>query len=149
MLLRAQGSIAFVAQARVVLAVGEDSEAPGRRLLVGVKNNLGPIATSLAFRISDDGLRWEGAINGTADQLLAGDEAETRTARHERDAAVAFLRELLEQGPVKSKQIEADAQANGISRSTLWRAKQALGIKAERAKTVEGNTGPWYWYLPS
>jgi putative DNA primase/helicase len=132
-----------------VLAVGEDPDAPGRRLLVGVKNNLGPIAASLAFRICDDGLRWEGTVEGTADQLLAVDEAETRSARTERDEAKAFLRDLLMSGPVKSKQIETDAQANGISRATLWRAKQALGIKAERGKTIEGNTGPWYWYLPS
>src|SRR5262249_55073954 len=44
LLLRAQGSVAFVAQARIVLAVGEDPDHDGRRLLVPVKNNLGPAA---------------------------------------------------------------------------------------------------------
>jgi RecA-family ATPase len=45
-LLRAQGSIAFVAQARTVLAVSEDRENPGRRLLVRVKNNYGALPPS-------------------------------------------------------------------------------------------------------
>jgi putative DNA primase/helicase len=149
LLLRAQGSIAFVAQARTVLAIGEDPDTPGRRLLVSVKNNLGPLAPALAFTISDEGLRWEtGMVEGTADELLASDDVETRSARQECDAATAFLSDLLAKGPVASRQVEADAHANGISRSTLWRAKQAMGIKAYRARTVEGNTGPWYWQLP-
>jgi len=149
LLLRAQGSIAFVAQARVVLAVGEDSDQPGRRLVVPVKNNLGPAAVALAFRITDAGLAWEeGTVEGAAEQLLASDDVETRSSRRERDDAVSFLRDALSSGPVSSKQIERDAHANGISRATLWRSKAQLGIKAERSRTTEGNTGPWYWRLP-
>jgi len=150
LLLRAQGSIAFVAQARVVLAVGEDPEHEGRRLLVSVKNNLGPPAAALAFRITDDGLTWEaGAVEGTAEQLLVADDVETRSKRRERDEAATFLRHILRDGPVGARQIAADATANGISRSTLWRAKSDLGITAERSRTVEGNTGPRYWALPA
>jgi len=150
LLLRAQGSIAFVAQARVVLAVGEDPEHEGRRLLVSVKNNLGPPAAALAFRITDDGLTWEaGAVEGTAEQLLVADDVETRSKRRERDEAATFLRHILRDGPVGARQIAADATANGISRSTLWRAKSDLGIAAERSRTVEGNTGPRYWALPA
>jgi hypothetical protein len=150
LLLRAQGSIAFVAQARIVLAVGEDPEHPGRRLLVPVKNNLGPAAAALAFRITDNGLIWEdGTVEGIAEQLLATDDVDTRSERRERDGAAAFLRHALRDGPVGAKQIAADATANGISRSTLWRAKADLGITAERSRTVEGNTGPWYWALPT
>jgi hypothetical protein len=55
---------------------------------------------------------------------------------------------VLREGSVSSKQIATDATANGIARSTLWRAKADLGITAERSRTVEGNTGPWYWTLP-
>ena len=75
LLLRAQGSIAFVAQARVVLAVGEDPDTPGRRLLVPVKNNLGPPSAALAFHIDASGLVWEyGSVAGTAETLLAEDD---------------------------------------------------------------------------
>jgi putative DNA primase/helicase len=146
LLLRAQGSVAFVAQARTVLAVGEDPDTPGRRLLVSVKNNLGPLAPALAFRISEAGLAWEpGIVEGTAEDLLAGDEPASRSETHERDLAVTFLRDLLAEGPATSKQIMADAKANGIAQRTLWRAKAGLGIIAERAK---GQTGAWYWMLP-
>ena len=149
LLLRAQGSIAFVAQARVVLAVGEDPESPGRYLLAGVKNNLGPKAHALAYRLTDAGLTWEPLpINGTADALLAEDEMTTRTQRREHDTAMQFLRDLLAAGPVASKQIEADAKANGIAQRTLWRAKATLGVVADRSRTTEGNTGPWYWRIP-
>ena len=147
---RAQGSIAFVAAARVVLAVGQDPNVPGRRLLVPIKNNLGPEAPALAFRIGEDGLVWEAEpIAGSADALLAQDEAPTRSESKEREHAARFLRELLYEGPVASKQVEADAKANGIAQRTLWRAKADLGIVAERSKSQDGRPAAWFWMLPT
>jgi len=146
---RAQGSIAFVAAARVVLSVGQDPNVPGRRLLVSIKNNLGPQAPALAFRITEDGLRWDAEpVVGSADALLAQDEAPTRSESKEREQAAEFLRQLLNGGPVASKQVEADAKANGIAQRTLWRAKSDLGILAERGKSQEGKPAAWYWMLP-
>ena len=148
LLLRAQGTVAFVAQARTVLAVGEDPAQSGRRLLVPVKNNLGPAAPALAFRIGEAGLAWEaGTVEGTAEALLVGDDVETRSARQEREDAGTFLRRLLAEGPVASRQVEADAKANGIAQRTLWRAKAELGIVAERGKSQDGKTAAWYWML--
>jgi Bifunctional DNA primase/polymerase, N-terminal/AAA domain/Primase C terminal 1 (PriCT-1) len=143
---RAQGSIAFVAQARTVLVVGKDANMPGRRLLAAVKNNLGREAPALAFRITDAGLTWDaGPIDGTAEALLATDEPASRAECREHDEAMTFLRGLLADGPVASKQVMADAKANGIAQRTLWRAKTDLHITAERAK---GQTGAWYWMPP-
>jgi len=143
-LLRAQGNIAFVAQARTVFAVGPDPETPGRRLFVTVKSNLGVFPPGLAFRIGDDGLLWEtGTIEGSAEQLLAADEPGTRSDRREREAAVQFLREALSSGPVASKDLMGDAKANRVAQRTLWRAKTDLGVVAERH-----GRGPWYWMLP-
>jgi hypothetical protein len=144
LLLRAQGNIAFVAQARTVFAIGPDPETPGRRLLVTVKNNLGVFAPGLAFRIGADGLQWEpGTVEGAAEQLLAADDPSSRTERREREGATEFLRTALSTGPMASKELMADAKANGISQRTLWRAKTELGIVAERH-----GRGPWYWMLP-
>ena len=136
LLLPAQGSVAFVAQARTVLVIGTDPDQPGRRLLASIKNNLGPTAPALAFRISDAGLTWDDQpIDGTAESLLATDEPPTRTDQRERDEAALFLRHALKDGPVASKVLEADARANGIAQRTLWRAKSRLGIVAERAQS--------------
>ena len=149
LLMRAQGSIAFVAQARTVLAVGEDAEIAGRRLFVGVKNNLGQTAASLAFRITDEGFVWESApVTGSPEELLAVDEPEARSERRERENAVTFLRDMLRDGPAASKALQADAKENGIAQRTLWRAKDELGVKADRVGTSSGKVA-WYWRLPS
>jgi putative DNA primase/helicase len=149
LLLRAQGSAAFVAQARTVLAVGQDPDTPSRQLLVPIKNNLGQTPAALAFRIGDDGLVWDSApVAGQADHLLAVDEPANRTDRRERDTAIAFLKDILANGEVASKQIETDARANGISQRTLWRAKAELGILAERGRAQDGKPGAWFWMLP-
>jgi hypothetical protein len=144
LLLRAQGSIAFVAQARIVLAVGTDPESAGRRLMVPIKNNLGAFAPALAFTITDAGLQWApGTVEGVAEDLLAGDEPGSRTDRKERDDARRFLQDALADGPVASKELYQDAKANGIAARTLERAKTELGIQAARQ-----GRGPWYWMLP-
>lgn len=148
LLLRAQGSIAFVAQARTVLAIGEDPEQPARRLCAGIKNNLGPLPPTLAFRITASGLTWDAAsVDGRAEELLAGDEVILRSEQRDRDAAKKFLRTALEQGAVSSKQLQADARDNGIAQRTLWRAKTDLGIETEQAVTASGKRA-WYWALP-
>lgn len=149
LLMRAQGSIAFVAQARTVLAVGEDADVAGRRLFVGVKNNLGQTAATLAFRISDEGFTWETApIEGNPEELLAVDEPEARNERREREHAITFLRDMLKDGPTASKVLQADAKENGIAQRTLWRAKDAIGVRADRVGTASGKIA-WYWRLPT
>jgi hypothetical protein len=40
--------------------------------------------------------------------------------------------------------IKLKAKAAGISNATLWRAKEALAIKASK----ERGTGEWWWRLP-
>ena len=145
LLLRAQGNIAFVAQARTVLAVGEDPETPGRRLLVCVKSNLGPMPPALAFRLTEAVLEWEpDAVDGSAEDLLAMDEPGSRTDRKEREVAKQFLVDTLTGGPLASKEIYADARANGIAPRTLERAKTDLSVKAARQ-----GRGAWYWMLPA
>lgn len=147
-LLRVLGSVAFTAQARLVLLAGEENpQQPDRRLIGGLKNNMGLKAPVLAFRIGDAGLTWEQEIvAGNIEDLLAADLPATRTEILEREQAATFLRDLLRDGPTLSKDLMADARANGIAERTLWRAKRELGIVAEQTKGVRA--GGWYWMLP-
>jgi putative DNA primase/helicase len=143
-LYRALGSIAFVAAARAVLAVGKDPEDEDRRILVTVKNNLAAPAPALAFTLRRGTLDWyAGTVEGVdADAVLSPASEE----RGERQDANDFLRELLADGEVASKDIMKAAEANGVSRATLFRSKRQLGIVARRVGF--GKQGTWYWSLP-
>jgi hypothetical protein len=105
---RVMGSIGFVASARFALAVAEDPNQPGRRLLLPVKTNNGSDAPTLAFRLDSctidtpNGLcdtvrlHWEsGSVDGAnVDQVFrAGSEDRTDSMDAER-----LIADLLEDG---------------------------------------------------
>ncbi len=57
--------------------------------------------------------------------------------------AMAFLRAALEQGARPAREVEAEAQAQGIARSTLTEARKRLGIRSQ--KQGQG----WHWIPPA
>ena len=59
-----------------------------------------------------------------------------------------FLRDILVAGGGRApkEEIEEAAEAEKIADRTLWRAKKALKIQAEKDRTVP--KGKWYWVLP-
>jgi hypothetical protein len=67
--------------------------------------------------------------------------------RAARDDAQDFLTELLANGPVSVKDIQADGREAGFSWSTLRRAKDELGVKSKR--TGFSKDGGWSWSLPN
>src|SRR5262249_45824959 len=97
-LYRALGSVAFVAAARTVFAVGKHPDDPDRRVLACVKNNLAQKPPALAFSIVDYNGRgrveWEDTPldNIDADDVLSNSSSEER---EERNDAREFLRETL------------------------------------------------------
>src|SRR5205085_1824914 len=56
---RTMGSLAFTAASRAVWGLAQDREDPERRLLLPIKNNLGPPSRGLAFRIQDAKVEWD------------------------------------------------------------------------------------------
>ena len=70
----------------------------------------------------------------TPHRTVTADEAMSQQAapeeRSETDDAKAFLRDLLADGPVPSKQIQADAAGAGHAWRTIQRAQKALGIES-------------------
>src|SRR5262249_19636718 len=140
---RNSGTIDFVAACASVFLIAEDPEEPDRRVLAHVRNKLGKKQPSLSFYIDNNGFRWGESVNMTANDLLAPGESKTRE-RRQLDAAKAFLEKVLENGPVKSDDIMNTAvNIHGIARRTLWRAKDEMGIRAQKERF-----GPWWWRLP-
>ena len=154
------GSIAFTGAPRTAFAVIEDAESEGGRyLFLHAKNNLTAPAQGLAFRLEqtiiDPGgivasrVWWESEpVSITANQALAA-EAAGEDQRSATEAAEEFLREALAGGPVSQKELKHDAEGAGLSWATVRRAKDRLGVKAQR-QSEEGATrghGQWYWSL--
>ncbi len=147
---RGTGSIAFIAVCRSGWLFARDPETPGRQVMAQVKNNLAAPQPSLAYRITGQRpdpptVDWLGPSPLGAAALVAG-PARDPVAAWPRDRARTFLEELLEDGPLTSRDIWARAQEQGLSERTIQRAKQGLEIRSERVD-VDGRHLS-YWLLP-
>lgn len=153
-ILRPGGSIAFVAAARIGWMVLKDPMDPQRRYFLPLKNNLGPDAHGYSYRVTSEGpnspprITWDSArVTETADVILAKSrQRRERAGRGEaREEAIEFLRDRLSRGSCRAKCLLEEAEANGISESSLKRAKKALGIVVHKLDMTAG----WEWTLPS
>lgn len=150
---RITGSLAFGAVARVVMVAAKvDDEQGGGRIFCRAKSNIGPddggFQYDLAMKDLPEGVQascvvWGEAVAGSARQLLA--EAETTEGEGgSLQACKEFLEVELADGPVSAKQIRAAVEQAGLAWRTIQRAKDALGIKAQKVGMKEG----WTWALP-
>ncbi len=149
---RGGGSIALLAPCRSAWLVAAEPDAaapsgPARRVLAQVKNNLAPPQPSLAFEVAkaEGGateLRWAGTVAFDADALL---ERRRPTAVSPRDAARDFLKEVLAGGPLTSQALWKRVQDEGLSVSTVLRAKKVMGVRS-RWVSVAGRVVS-YWLL--
>lgn len=156
---RVTGSIAFTALARIVLlAAKREDPPPGEpsRLLARAKSNVGDDSGGVGYDLEQveaapglwaSRVAWAGVIEGSARELLA--QAEAAPADAEPGGAigdaVAFLRGLLEDGPVPTKQVQDDADGAGYSWATIRRAAQVLKVEARKTSM----RGGWVWTLPA
>ena len=138
---RGLGSIDFRAAARSVLLVGRMKKEPNVRVIVHDKSSLAPEGKSIAFSLGDEnGFRWlDGYNDSTADELLCGFNAETKTA-----AAEDLIRDLLSDGEkVPCETIFSMAASRGISQRTVNQAKKNI---PEIVTTKPSKN--WFWQLP-
>ena len=137
------GSIDFAAAARSVIRVGEHE---GERLLVHVKSSLAPQGKSLRYALLEGGLTWLGPSDVTADDMQSPPSFPERGTQ---DDAKDFLLNILSPGPVPASHVERAAKAEGISGSTLRRAKESLRIRSRREGTSGGERGrgTWVWEI--
>jgi len=145
---RPGGSIAFVAAARLVLALAADPTDANRRLLAPLKANLCKPAPVLAYRIGETGPIWETEAVGDVD-IEAMFRPSTPADREDRTDAEALILELLTDvstWPMNAKEALAAASAHGIHERTMRRAATRLGVRIERMGF--GPSGKWLWHRP-
>ncbi|MGO9099045.1 MAG: AAA family ATPase [Mycobacterium sp.] len=154
-LYRGSGSIGISGAARMGLLVAQDPDDDEARVLVSSKSNLGPRPAPQRYRIVShtydaDGqtvetarAEWLGTSEHDADELLSGRDA--RTESPETNEAVLWLTDRLSgQPPTPSSTIKRDARTNGISKRTLERAAQRLGV----VTTSSGFPRLTHWQFP-
>ena len=133
---RGIGSIDFFAVARSVLLVGRIEGEESLRAVVQIKNNLAAFGNSKAFELSEEGFRWIGDYDISADEVLGGIAPKTNKL----DQAKRLLLELAEgTNRMQSKDIFEIAKEEEISKRTLENAKRELNISAKKINNT------WYW----
>lgn len=144
-LYKVSGSVGFVALARSALIVGQDPES-GRRGIAHIKSNVTALADPLEFFIENNGLFRFGLANKdlTAEVMLR--PADGRKTKAILTQAVELLEHFLLSGPKPQQEVQEFLCNNhGVSRSTMYRAKDVLGIDPYKADVKDG---VWMWKLP-
>jgi hypothetical protein len=161
-MLRIADSLAYVAAARHVYVVVDDSDNDKMRLFVKAKNNLAPDKNALRFgvgtrHVGNDPdtdveiwaphVEWDNeTVEVTATEAMEAAEGRG-LGKERRKEAEEFLKSKLAAGPVPTKEIEEEAKARGISVvGALPRARLELGVKVfkQPGRTDSG----WCWELP-
>lgn len=152
---RVIGSQAFGALARMVLVAAKEEDG-SRRVLARAKSNIAPDDGGMAYFLDmatiEGGIEtthaiWDGAIEGTAREILGDVEQDSNDDGSDRKDAERFLRDLLQDCPLPVKQIKAEADGAGYSWATIRRAQSAIGVEAVKEKG--SMTGGWKWRLPT
>lgn len=123
---RGLGSIDFQATARSVLIVGRLKDNPQIRVMVQDKSSLAPEGEPIAFELDkENGFRWLGHYDISADNLLCGIPREKKSEQAEN-----LILEYLSQGKYPQQALLKKAQAIGISKRVLDEAKKELNVRS-------------------
>lgn len=144
---RGGGNMGLIGVARAGLFFAAHPDDEDLNVVATHKANLAPPAPSLAYQIVNSEvhgaprIEWRGAVDHTADSLASGPQSPED--RSQLDAAKEFLHDELGEGPMEAKQVLKDSNEAGVSKATLYRAKDAM-----RVKSSKDGLGPWIWSLP-
>ncbi len=138
------GSIGLIASVRSGLRTMPDpgSSDPYRHVLVPIKSNVASEA-ALTYRTCKEGkqlkIEWLGVSPHNCQELVACRTEDSSQLQE----AMYLLYQMLKEDAQEAKAVLAQAKDAGISRRTLMRAKQALGVESEKTKY-----GYWVWLPP-
>lgn len=151
---RVTGSLAFGALARVVMCTAKGTEEGQSRRLVRTKSNIGPDGGGFEYDLTrqDVGggiegqtVLWGNALDGTAMTLLSEIE-NGPVEKSATEEATEWLEELLQDGPLTSKEIKTIASDSGYTWRTIQRV-QSKGDKVVTKKTGFGKDIKVIWSL--
>lgn len=146
-----QGSIAFTGVARIVLTVGTSPDDEETRVVACTKMNIGKKPRALTWRIDamPDTLKrknrsrftWGEFVDLSSDEIIAAKPAKN----NDKESAMKWLAETLEGGKeVEVSRIEKMAEARAISRTTLNRAADAIGVVKDVSGFGKNKVSKWH-----
>ena len=150
------GSKGIAAVARSVMMVGPSPNDQNTKVLVSVKNNLGPRPDSLSYRFvkktvdCDSGasvpmvaIDWLGPIAVSADDLAMPQKHPIKQSE-----AMDFISDALAHGHVPASEMYEMGKKAGHAQKTLKKAADKLGVKTEQVHK-NGTVHHWSWSLPT
>ena len=123
---RGLGSIDIMAAVRSLLFIGKVKKDPTTRVLLHEKSSLAPPGETMAFKLGDEeGFRWVGAYEISADDLLDGKEGKPTETKLQRGTKLIY--ELLADGnAVTIRELDEKAKAQGISQRTMREVRSRM-----------------------
>jgi AAA domain/Bifunctional DNA primase/polymerase, N-terminal len=158
---RGSGTIAYTGITRSVIVAGKlkETKPDGPTHAIALtKGNLTRDPHALGYKLNgapDDPdtpiVRWLGAIDLNADQLVGADSAKVGDARKAapiREECERVLRELLEDGPMRTDEVVTKTrEVVNCSAKPVRNAADHIGI-VKRAIRVDSKIDHWTWELP-
>lgn len=152
---RITGSLAFGAVARIIhVCFRPKDKTDGEFAFMRGKSNISAVGGGFLYDIEQiilpgtnieaSRIKWRGTISGLAEDALAKAEADEKD-KPALDFAKEFLSERLANGPVQFVDLVAEAKAEGVSESTLQRARRELNVQHD--KWGFGKNGTTWWGL--
>lgn len=136
------GSVGWIASVRVAWLAGADPKIPGFGVLAPLKNNIGPMAVSISYRLNraTSTVDWLGGTHlGARDLVRSLSRAGSVLGR-----ARAFVRTMVAEGRRTASDVYAAGEREGFSRRTLRRAAKAVGVLVTREGNQRGEQVTWW-----
>ena len=116
---RGLGSIDIMAAVRSLIFIGKVRKDPTTRVLIHEKSSLAPPGETMAFKLGDEeGFRWVGAYEISADELLDGKEGKATETKLERGRKL-IMELLADKKEISIRELDEKAKEQGISGRTM------------------------------
>lgn len=145
---RLSGSVDFLASVRSMLTLGKDPSDSEIKALALTKSNLAKEASTILFKVTMEEaaeklISFVGYSDLTSDEIIQ--RVQKKKSSPQLEEAKGFLATMLStNGYYRQSDLEKERKRNGISKSTMYRAKDEMRIVSVRRVTQSGEQC-WFW----